>query len=192
MAAAMSRPHRHFPVGTTAHIYQRGSNGAAVFADPTDFLVFLDLVREHTRATGVRIHAFGVLNTHYHLLATPDKPDAISQAMHRIDGAYARHFNRTRSRYGPVWSGRYRAKVIHSERYWLTVLRYIELNPVAAGIVECAGNYPWSSFRVHATGEATWLADHPVYDALGATAEERQAKYRLACASGVPANFALP
>ncbi|HZP48563.1 MAG TPA: transposase [Vicinamibacterales bacterium] len=188
----MPHPRRVFPAGTSAHIYQRALNGGVVFADTDDFGTFLAFVREYTVDTAVRVHGFGVMNTHYHLLATPDAADAIPRAMQRIDGAYTKYFNKKHARSGTIWGGRYKAKIIEDDRYWLTALRYIELNPVAAGIVDGAAEYRWSSFLAHAAGASTWLASHPIYDALGSTPEERQAKYRLACACGVPQEFELP
>jgi putative transposase len=188
----MSHPIRIFPAGTSAHIYQRALNGDHVFAEPIDFEAFLDLVRTHTSATGVDVHGFGVLNTHYHLLATPSTKDAIPNAMQRIDAGYSRYFNRKHRRRGTIWGGRYKAKVIEDERYWLTVLRYIEQNPVAAGLVRRPDDYVWTSYRVHAHGVSSWLSSHQVYDGLGGTPHERQEKYRLATAEGVPLDFELP
>ena len=188
----MSHPLRVFPLGTSAHIYQRALNGGRVFEEAPDFQAFLDLVHTHTVATGVQVHGFGVLHTHYHLLATPSSGEAIPRAMQRIDAGYSRYFNRKHARHGTIWGGRYKAKVIDDERYWLTALRYIEQNPVAAGIVRRPAEYAWTSYRVHALGEASWLSSHIVYDTLGATPEERQEKYRLASAAGVPLDFELP
>ncbi len=93
-----------------------------------------------------------------------------------------RYYNRKHSRLGTVWCGRYKAKLIPDQAYWLQCLRYIEHNPVEAGLVTEAAAYRWSSFRVHAHGAFNqWLADHPVFDALGSSAAERQMKYRQFC-----------
>jgi hypothetical protein len=95
---------------------------------------------------------------------------------------YVQYFNTTYKRSGTLWEGCYRATVVDSERYLLTVMRYIELNPVRAGLVTDPGSYPWSSYRQYALGEsgpnAHWLTPHPEYLKLGQSEPERQLAYR--------------
>ena len=107
------------------------------------------------------------------------------KTMKACGGRYVQYFNRKYSRSGTLWNGRYKPILVDDERGWLRCLRYIERNPVEAGIVRDPSEYEWSSYRTHALGEAsTWLTPHPVYLALGSTPELRQAVYR-AIASGV-------
>jgi putative transposase len=102
--------------------------------------------------------------------------------MKQLDGRYARYFNRTYPRTGTLWNGKYRRFLIDGERYWLTCLRYIEQNPVKAGIVVAAEEYRWSSYSAHAFGNGPeWLTYHLVYQALGSTPERRRAAYRTLC-----------
>src|SRR6516165_4474828 len=170
----MPHPRRVFVPGISWHVRQRGHNGEAVFHDQEDFTTFLDLVREQAQAADVSVHGFSVLNTHYHLVVTPNKPGALPSAMQSIDGDYSRYYNRRRNRFGTIWNGRYKGKPIEDDRYWLTCLRYVEQNPVAAGIVTDPGDYHWSSYRVHSGQEtSTWIVSHPVFDALGSTDFER-------------------
>jgi putative transposase len=106
-------------------------------------------------------------------------------AMQQLGQRYVNYFNRKYQRTGTLWGGRYRAILIRDERYWLTCLRYVELNPLRAQLVRAPELYPWSSYQTHAFGtRSRWLTDHVVYDQLGATAEERQLAYRTIC--GVP------
>jgi len=96
---------------------------------------------------------------------------------------YVQYFNYTYKRSGTLWEGRYRATVVDSERYLLTLMRYIELNPVRAGMVAHPRDYPWSSHAFNAQGEsgpnADWLTPRPEYLRLARSAADRQAAYRL-------------
>jgi putative transposase len=126
------------------------------------------------------------MSTHTHFQLTPRTAEGTSEAMKELGAAYVVHFNRKYQRVGTLWTGRYKAKPIKDERYWLTCLRYIELNPVRAGLVMLPEQYQWSSYRVHALGEPTdWLVSHPILDALGANPAERQAAYRAICATAL-------
>ena len=107
--------------------------------------------------------------------------------MHQLGVRYVLHFNRKYERVGTLFTGRYRAKPINDERYWLTCLRYIEQNPVRAKLVVQPEQYRWSSYGAHALGQPKeWLASHPALEALGADSAERQSAYRAICA--VPMN----
>jgi putative transposase len=103
--------------------------------------------------------------------------------MQEIGKSHTRYFNRKYGRIGTMWNERYGAILLDDERYCYNCLRYVDLNPVAAHIVSAPEEYRWSSYRVHALGEACgWLTPHPLYLALGSTAEERQLAYRAICA----------
>jgi REP-associated tyrosine transposase len=122
------------------------------------------------------------MSTHYHLLVTPRDAEALPATMKELGERYVRYFNRKYDRIGTLWSGRYKPKPVMDERYWLTCLRYIEQNPVRAGIVAAPESYRWSSYRAHALGETiAWLVDHPVYIALGQDPTQRQLAYRQIC-----------
>lgn len=119
------------------------------------------------------------MTTHYHLVVTGQKEASLSSAMQDLLSDYTSYFNRTYSRRGTLWNDRFRAKPIDDERYLLNCLRYVEANPMEAGMVTRPEEYLWTSYRVHATGEpSTWLRLHHVYLSLGRTAAERQAAYR--------------
>ena len=178
----MSRHSRVFAPGISAHVIQKGNNGADIFRRHPDYEVFLailGLVAAHRR---VAVHGYVLMTTHVHLIVTPDAPDTLPQMMKDLGSRYVRYFNRLWERTGTLWNGRYRSFPIETERYWLTCLRYIEQNPVRAGMVSTPDEYRWSSSSAHAFGNGpSWLALHRVYEELGTTADRRQIAYRALC-----------
>ena len=119
------------------------------------------------------------MTNHVHLLLTPNTSSSIAKVMQSVGRRYVQYVNYSYRRTGTLWEGRYKATLIDSEHYLLTCSRYIELNPVRAGIVAYPGDYPWSSYRAHADGHSdTLLQDHPLYLALGHTRSACQEAYR--------------
>ena len=119
------------------------------------------------------------MTDHIHLLATPQRADSLPKMLQSVGRRYVQHFNIAHHRTGTLWEGRYRATLVEAERYLLACYRYIELNPVRAGIVAHPSEYPWSSYHAHARGLSDALVTgHPLYLGLGRTPEKRQAAYR--------------
>jgi putative transposase len=122
------------------------------------------------------------MTNHIHLLASPLYPDSIGKTLQSVGRRYVQYFNYTYKRTGTLWEGRYRATVVDSESYLLSVMHYIEMNPVRAGMVTHPRSYGWSSFRRYADGDAglnsVWLEPHQQYLALGKTDDERRLAYR--------------
>jgi putative transposase len=119
------------------------------------------------------------MTNHVHFLMTPQTEGGIGYVMQDIGRRYVKYFNRARERTGGLWEGRYRATLIGSERYLLACYRYIELNPVRAGLVAHPRQYRWSSYRANGLGERDPLiVTHERYDALGMDDATRQAAYR--------------
>src|SRR3954447_12334339 len=175
---------RLFVPGVSLHVRQRGNNRCAIFGDGSDYELFLVMLEAATRRYDVDVHGYTLMTTHTHLQMTPSTKSGASDAMKQLGNAYVQYFNRKYQRVGTLWTGRYKSKPITDERYWLTCLRYIEQNPVRAGLVVQPEQYLWSSYGVHALGQSSeWLASHPVLDALGANFAERQAAYRALCAT---------
>ncbi len=176
------RLRRCYAAGISAHIFKRGNNRMEIFHSPADYTSFLRFVTQAAAANGMSVNAFAVMHNHFHLIATPSETLSIPRAMKEIGERYARYYNRKYQRVGTPWSGRYTGKPIEDERYWLTCLRYVEQNPVRAGIVLTPDTYQWSSYPAHAWGIwPDWLAPHAVYLALGHTPEQRQLAYRHFC-----------
>src|SRR4051812_31578435 len=177
-----NRP-RNFVPGVSLHVRQRGNNRCAVFGDESDYQSFLLMLEAATKKHGVDVHSYTLMTTHTHIMLTSKTANGPSKAMHRLGVTYVDYFNWKYKRVGTLWTGRYKAKPILDELYWLTCLRYVEQNPVRAGMVVRPEQYRWSSYRVHALGHrSSWLASHPVLDALGADPAQRQEAYRAICA----------
>ena len=175
----MARQPRFFAPGEAQHAIQRGNNREPVFVAEDDYRFYLDCLRKAAKAYGLSIHAYVLMTNHVHLLVTPDHEASLPQTLQSIGRRYVQYFNYTYRRTGTLWEGRCRATVIDSERYLLTCMRYIELNPVRAGRVAHPVNYPWSSFAANAQGETdAVLTPHELYYRLGRSSGERQAHYR--------------
>jgi putative transposase len=178
----MARLPRYVIPGQPQHIIQRGNNRQAIFAAEADYQFFRDALVDASLKRGLTIHAYVLMTNHIHLLATPEFDDSISKVFQSVGRKYVQYFNYTYKRSGTLWEGRYRATVVDSEQYLLTLMRYIELNPVRAGMVAHPRDYPWSSHGFNAQGEAgpnaDWLLPHKEYLRLGRSKAERQSAYR--------------
>ncbi len=175
----MPRPPRFNLVDVPQHVIQRGNNRQGTFFKDSDFQHYLECLKAAADKYSCAVHAYVLMSNHVHLLMTPRAPNAVSKVMQSLGRRYVRYVNDTYRRTGTLWEGRHGAGLVDSERYLLACYRYIEMNPVRARLVKDAADYPWSSHRHHARGEYSGLiVDHPVYEALGASAGERRAAYR--------------
>jgi REP-associated tyrosine transposase len=172
---------------TPHHVVQRGHNRASVFATPADHAAYLDSLREWKCRLGVRVHAYCLMTNHVHLVLTPgDDTAAVGALMRRLAGRFTRRVNALEGRTGTLWEGRYKASPIQSEGYLLACTRYVELNPVRAGLVADPGAYRWSSYRVRTGGSGLgWLDADECYLALGTTYAQRASVYAAFVAAGV-------
>ncbi len=175
----MARQPRFFAPGEAQHVIQRGNNREPIFAADEDYRFYLDCLKKAARAHGLSIHAYVLMTNHVHLLVSPDYEESLPRTLQSVGRRYVQYFNYTYQRTGTLWEGRYRATVIDSERYLLTCMRYIELNPQRAGMVEHPLDYPWSSFAANAQGKLdALLTHHELYRRLGRSDGERQVRYR--------------
>ncbi|MGH8603268.1 MAG: transposase, partial [Gammaproteobacteria bacterium] len=125
------------------------------------------------------IHAWCLMTNHVHLLLTPTKPESLGLLMKGLGQRYVQYVNRTYRRSGTLWEGRYRSCLMQEDSYVLASYRYIELNPVRAGMVEHPADYRWSSYRANAQAERSDLIKpHPLYEALGEGNGQRADVYR--------------
>jgi putative transposase len=169
------------------HIVQRGNNRAACFFADGHRGVYLDLLREASRTTAVAIHAYVLMTNHVHVLATPESAGAVSAMMQIVGRRYVQWINKVRNRTGTLFDGRFKSSLVQSERYLLACYRYIELNPVRAGLVANPAEHRWSSHGCNALGRADGLVTpHPVFVELGEAAADRQARYRSLVAEALP------
>lgn len=161
------------------HIIQRGNNRGSCFFGECDRLCYLQHLRELAASYVCSIHAYVLMTNHVHLLLTPGRTDGASLLMKHLGQRYVQYVNRTYKRSGTLWEGRFRSSIVQAETHLLRCQRYIELNPVRAGIVSSPEGYPWSSFRANALGEYDALVvPHSVFLALGASESSRRAGYR--------------
>lgn len=183
----MARRRRMCIPGLTLHVVQRGNNKSEVFRDTSDYRFFLKLLHHESTRCDVAIHAYALMTNHFHLMATPADHVGLSKMMQRIGRTYVPVFNSKHHRTGGLWEGRFRSFVIETESYWLKCMRYVELNPVRAGMVSQSYEYRWSSARAHVAGyEDAVLTPHDLYLRLGKTATERRRAWRAICGEAVP------
>jgi putative transposase len=165
--------------GVPQHVIQRGNNRQATFFADEDYRLYLSYLGEAARKHDCAIHAYVLMTNHVHLLATPRSPGAVSHVMQAVGRRYVQYVNFTYRRSGTLWEGRFKASMVDTQRYVLTCCRYIELNPVRAGMVKAPEDHVWSSYRHFALGkESGLLSPHEEYLALGASDAERQHVYR--------------
>ena len=164
--------------GIAQHVVQRGNDRQACFADDADYLHYRQELGEAALKHGCALHAYVLMTNHVHLLVTPAEAGAVSKMMQAIGRRYVGCFNARYRRTGTLWEGRFKAALVDSDRYLLTCYRYIELNPVRAGMVVTPLDYRWSSHRGNAGGsEEARITPHPCYLALGASPADRQETY---------------
>ena len=160
------------------HIIQRGNNRNPCFKSNKDYVVYLERLKEYSKQFNVAIHSYVLMTNHVHLLATPNKEYGASQMMQSLGRYYVRYFNKRYKRTGTLWEGRFKSSLIDSEKYFLTVSRYIELNPVRAKIVSHPSHYIWSSYQFNGLMKPNeLLTPHALYLALGSTEELRAKNY---------------
>lgn len=165
--------------GVPQHVIQRGVNRTACFCDELDYRFYLATLEKMAIEHDCRIHAYVLMTNHVHLLATGDFPGGLSRMMQGLGRRYVRQFNDRHHRTGTLWEGRFKSCLVDTERYVLTCYRYIEMNPVRAGIVSHPLDYIWSSIHTNAGDRNEEMLDpHPIYAGLATEEAERKACYR--------------
>jgi putative transposase len=161
------------------HIMSRGHNREAIFADPEDCRHFLHLLDRYRKRFAFRLFHYCLMSNHFHLLLQLDNPRQLSSLMAGLLLAYVRHFNRRHGFVGHLWQGRFKSPLVQRDSYWLSCGRYIERNPVEAGLVALPWDSALSSCRFYALGETDpLLTPDPCYLELSPEAERRQALWR--------------
>jgi len=161
------------------HIIQRGNNRAATFFADDDYRFFLDCLWQAKRKCQCRIYAYVLMTNHFHLLVEPAEVGDLGRFMQSVGRRYVRYINETYGRSGTLWEGRFKSAAVSRDEYLIACSRYIELNPVRAGVVAHPKEYRWSSYQRRALG--VWdrlLEDDVWYAGLGTIESERQEKYR--------------
>jgi putative transposase len=165
---------------TPHHLVQRGHNRDSVFAEPSDYRYYLNTLVEWKQALRLKLYAYCLMTNHVHLIVEPGEAVfTVGKLMRRLAGRQTRRVNRLEGRTGTLWTGRYKASPIQTDRYLLACSRYVELNPIRAGMVSDPGAYPWSSYRLKVGGAwPDWLDEDPCYRGLGQSSSERARRYR--------------
>lgn len=175
----MARLSRLAVPGHPHHLIQRGNDRAVLFRDAEDRACYLGCLREAALAARVALHAYVLMDEHVHLLATPAGAEGLSRMMQALGRNYVGWFNHRHGRSGTLWEGRFRSSLIEADAWLLPCMRYIELNPVRAGLVADAADYRWSSARHHlGQGTDALLTDHALFWSLGNTPFDREAAWR--------------
>jgi putative transposase len=183
----MARLPRFVIPGQPQHVILRGNNRTEIFCTDADYQFYLEKLQLACKAHDCDLHAYVLMTNHVHLLITPHTEQSLAKAMQMVGRYYVQYFNYCYKRTGTLWEGRYKATLIDSETYLLTCMRYIELNPVRAGMVAHPSEYPWSSYRCNALGQQNELViPHLEYRRLDKTDTERQAAYRQLFKQRIP------
>jgi len=161
------------------HAIQRGNIRQAIFFDESDYRLYLGWLKVAAEKYACQIHAYVLMTNHVHLLITPEHQDSLSRLFQYVGRYYVTYVNNTYGRTGTLWEGRYKANIVEEEDYLLSCHRYIELNPVRAGMVERPEDYPWSSYGGNALSTCdSLLIPHKLYLKLGGNDKSRAVAYR--------------
>jgi putative transposase len=161
------------------HVIQRGNNGQRILFDEADYWFLWERLGAGADKFSCDVHAYVLMPNHFHLFITPHSENGLGKLMQYVGRYYVRYFNERYERTGTLWDGRYRATLVDPRSYANACARYIEENPVRAGLVKDAGSYDWSSHAAHATGRDDALVrPHAGYLSLGRSARARQDAWR--------------
>ncbi len=175
----MPRKPRFFLPDVPVHIVQRGHSREPVFFEDGDYQAYLGWMKEAAERYDCAIHAYVLMTNHIHILSTPNDKEGISRMMQYVGRRYVPYINLSYGTSGSIWEGRYKASLISDEQYLLICMRYIELNPVRAKMMNSPGHYRWSSYRYNAQGKNECIVtEHPIYTDLGKTKTARCANYK--------------
>jgi putative transposase len=175
----MPRRARIMLSGIPVHIRHRGNNRQRCFYEDQDRSFYLLHLSRLLARSQCALHAYCLMTNHVHLLLTPAALDGCARLMKALGQLHTQYVNRTYGRTGSLWEGRFRSSLVQSERYLLECYRYVEMNPVEAGMVERPGDYAWSSYAANVGDvRSALVTPHDEYLRLGRDAEARTQAYR--------------
>lgn len=189
----MGRKPRAWSESGFYHVTARGNNRQRLFRKESDSSFYLSLCAAALAAYDVQLHHYCLMPNHVHLLPRASTPEKLVRFMHQVQRRYWFHMRRKYRLSGHLWQGRYHSFSIESESYLLEAGRYIERNPLQAGMVNDLADYPWSSYRWYASGKTVevTLTPSPGYLAMGETPAARQNAYRLYVSTNRPYDLAM-
>ena len=163
----------------SVHVIQRGINRAQCFFADADYVAYLGYLKHFAERFGCSVHAYCLMTNHIHLFMTPRNADGCALMMKNLGQNYVQRINKALGRSGTLWEGRYRSCLVRSPHYALACYRYIELNPVRAGMAAHPAQYRWSSYDCNAGGRNdSFLACHSAYLSLAGDLEGCRQTYR--------------
>lgn len=176
----MARKPRQISSCAVYHFINRGVNKKEIFHAPKDYRRYLGLVAEYTAKLQIQIHHYCLMPNHTHFLLKAEELTQLSRLAHFIQCRYAYYYRETYNWPGQVFQRSFTSKPIQDDIYLLECGRYIERNPLKAGLVKTMEMYPYSSYSFYAYGDSDPLVtDTPVYQDLSKISSERQTAYRL-------------
>ena len=170
------------------HIIQRGHNRQAVFAEDDDYLYYLDTLQQWKAQLGCKVYAYCLMTNHVHLVIDPgDDREHLSLLMKRLAGRQTRYVNAMKQRSGSLWEGRFKSSPVQADAYLQACCRYVELNPMRAGMVDDPASYRWSSCPAKVGRiKQSWLDLDPFYLSLGKSVAQRAEKYAIWLREAIP------
>lgn len=185
----MPRRSRLILPGVPVHVVQRGNNRQACFLDDEDRRSYVLHLARLLGEERCALHAYCLMSDHVHLLLTAQEVDGYARLMQRTGQLHTQYMNRKYKRTGSLWEGRFHSSLVQCETYLLTCYRYIDCNPVRAGIAVSPERYAWSSFRANAFGlDDPLVTPHAEYERLGSERKERQQAYAVLVREALPAD----
>ena len=174
----MPRTKRLIYDGVVLHVIDRGHNKQKLFKHKDDYYKFLNIVKSYMNRYDFHIFHYCLMGNHFHFLMRIMKEKEPSLIMQGILQSYGGHYKRTYHTSGYLYQGRYKSFLIEKDEYLLGCARYIERNPIRAGIVTDLNNYPWSSYKYYANGKSDDIVTpDPTYETFGRTRQERMRNY---------------
>lgn len=159
----MPRPRRVTPAGYCYHVLNRGNARQQVFHKEADYEAFLSLLDEAQERCPMRVLAYCLMPNHFHLVLWPRGEGDVSRWMQWLQTTHVRRYHEHYRTSGHVWQGRFKAFPIQEDEHLLTVLRYVERNPLRARLVPGVADWKWSSLRLHGQpARPAWYHDGPV------------------------------
>ena len=193
----MPRVSRIIAPGHPHHVTQRGNNHAPVFFDDEDRTTYLKLLAGYAEKHRLQIWAYCLMENHVHILAVPESADSLARGIGLTNQVYTQYLNRKLHHSGRLWQNRFFSCIVEQEQCLWEVARYIERNPLKAGLAERPEDYPWSSARAHIVGgrdqvlsaASAWLSPRKrkaYAEFVGLTDEKANAMIRRATRTGRP------
>jgi len=175
----MPRPPRFLLSKSYYHIITRGNNKNTIFKKEDDFLFYLDLIRRHKKEQPFDLYHYCLMPNHTHFLIKTRNASGFSVFMKKLNLSYCYYFKNKYGWTGHFWQGRYKSQAVGKDEYFLQCGKYIELNPVRAGIIKDPQEYPYSSYNYYVEGENNdIITEDFFYPDLGHNKKERQRKYK--------------